>query len=106
MPQAPITKASLTEMQAIASTPLAFSASKFSTKPGTCLAEQVGVKAPGSANSATVLPAKKLSVLTGRGLAVLHFHQGGAGNFVADFDRHSESLLVEPNIGGSAAAVL
>ena len=36
-----------------------FNSSAFSTKPGRCLAEQVGVKAPGTANSATLRPAKK-----------------------------------------------
>src|SRR5215469_13318259 len=68
LPQASMTKASLTERQAMASTPLALIAWKLFTKPGTCLAEQVGVKAPGSANSATFLPEKKSSVFTGVGL--------------------------------------
>jgi len=37
-------------------------------KPGKCLAEHVGVKAPGSAKTATFLPAKKSSVFTGCGV--------------------------------------
>src|SRR5579859_2002863 len=56
-----MTKASLTDRQAISSTPLALSASKLFTKLGTCLAEQVGVKAPGSANSTAFLPANSSS---------------------------------------------
>ena len=49
-------------MQATVSTPLAFSASAFCTKPGRCLALQVGVKAPGTANRTTFLPLKISSV--------------------------------------------
>src|SRR3546814_8313334 len=64
LPQAPMTKASLTAVQAISSTPLPFSSSAFSTKPGRWRAEQVGVKAPGTENSATVRPAKKSSEAT------------------------------------------
>src|SRR5690606_23204660 len=56
--QAPKTKASLTAVATISSTPFAFSSPAFSTKPGRCLAEQVGVKAPGTENRATFLPAK------------------------------------------------
>ena len=55
---APRTNGSLTEVQTISSTPFAFSSSAFSTKPGRCFAEQVGVKAPGTANSATLRPLK------------------------------------------------
>src|SRR5208282_559903 len=62
-PQAPMTKASLTESQATVSTPLALTAAFFSMKPGRCLAEQVGVKAPGSANSTTFLPLNISSVV-------------------------------------------
>ena len=57
-----MTKASLTDRQTIASTPLALRASAASTKPGRCLAEHVGVKAPGSPNRATSLPLKMSSV--------------------------------------------
>src|SRR5947208_11622091 len=39
------------------STPAFFRSSAFVTYPGTCLAEQVGVKAPGRPKIATVLPA-------------------------------------------------
>ena len=53
-----MTKASLTAMHAIVSTPLALNAGALSLKPGRWRAEQVGVKAPGSANRATFLPLK------------------------------------------------
>ena len=57
LPQASITKASLTETQAMLSTPLLLISSAFSMKPGRCLRLQVGVKAPGTANRMTFLPA-------------------------------------------------
>jgi hypothetical protein len=44
-----MTKASLTEMQTMVSMPLALRSLDFSTKPGRCFCEQVGVKAPGTA---------------------------------------------------------
>jgi hypothetical protein len=56
--QALSTKASLTAVQAISSIPFAFSSSALSTNPGRCLAEHVGVKAPGTENSATFRPLK------------------------------------------------
>ena len=46
------------DVQTISSTPLAFSSAALSTKPGRCLAEQVGVKAPGTEKSATLRPLK------------------------------------------------
>src|SRR5690349_18105422 len=61
--QAPITNASFTDTHQISSTPLPFSASKFWMKLGTCLAEQVGVKAPGSAKTAIFLPFTRSSTL-------------------------------------------
>ena len=68
LPQAPITKASLTEMQAMVSTPFALNLSASATNPGTCFAEQVGVNAPGSAKATTFLPgAKSSSVVIGLG---------------------------------------
>lgn len=48
-----MTNASFTDTQAMVSTPLALSSSAFSMKPGRCLRLQVGVKAPGTANSTT-----------------------------------------------------
>ena len=57
-----MTKTSLTAMQAMVSTPLALRASAFCTKPGRCLALQVGVKAPGTAKRTTFLPLKISSV--------------------------------------------
>src|SRR3546814_17240000 len=50
---APITKATLTAVQTISSTPFALRSAALSTKPGRCLAEQVGVQAPGTEKSAT-----------------------------------------------------
>ena len=61
LPQAPITNASFTEMQAMVSTPFAFRAAASATNPGTCFAEQVGVNAPGSAKATTFLPGAKIS---------------------------------------------
>src|ERR1700722_19437361 len=52
-----MTNASLTETQQISSIPAATNFSAFSTKPGTCLAEQVGVNAPGNPKITTRLPA-------------------------------------------------
>src|SRR5512142_2264444 len=68
LPQAPMTNASLTEMQAMVSTPLPLILSNEPTNPGTCLAEQVGVKAPGRAKATTFLPgANNSSVVTALG---------------------------------------
>src|SRR5664279_5135408 len=55
-PQAFITKTSFTDTQAMVSMFLPFRSPACCTKPGICLAEQVGVKAPGTANRATRLP--------------------------------------------------
>src|SRR5215475_8136022 len=63
LPHAFITKTSFTAMQAMVSTPLARIWSASCTKPGRCLASQVGVKAPGTENSTTVLPLKSSSVV-------------------------------------------
>ena len=52
-PQASITNASFTDRHTTRSTPLAASAPALSTKPGRWLLLQVGVKAPGTANSTT-----------------------------------------------------
>ena len=66
-PQAFITNGSLTETQTMASMPLAASASALLTKLGRWLSEQVGVKAPGTANSATLRPPKMSEVDLGSG---------------------------------------
>src|SRR5579863_9861198 len=66
-PQAFITNTSFTDTQAMVSTPLAFSSAACALKPGRCLAEQVGVKAPGTANSATFFPANSSSLEIGFG---------------------------------------
>src|SRR5690606_24445705 len=63
-PQASITKTSLTDPRAMLSTPLARMASACWMKPGRCLAEQVGVKAPGRAKTTTFLPPNSSSVET------------------------------------------
>src|ERR1700722_11782846 len=66
-PQAFITNTSLTETQAMVSTPLAFRLAVCCLKLGRCLAEQVGVKAPGTAKIATFLPLSSWSVVSGPG---------------------------------------
>src|ERR1700761_4341802 len=74
-----MTNASLTAMQAMVSTPLAFSASAFCTKPGRCLALQVGVNAPGTAKRTTFLPLKISSVEISfgpSGVATISFMDG------------------------------
>src|ERR1700690_2238254 len=79
LPQAPMTNASLTAMQAMVSTPFALIASAFCTNPGKCLALQVGVKAPGTANSTTFLPLNISSVATSFGpsaVAIISFIDG------------------------------
>jgi hypothetical protein len=67
LPQAPITKASFTERQTTLSTPFFEKSAACSTNPGRWRAEQVGVKAPGSAKSTTFLLAKISSVVSGAG---------------------------------------
>src|SRR3954465_1056776 len=59
-----ITKASFTEMHTTRSTPLAKNAGASSLYLGTCVEEQVGVKAPGRENTTTVLPLNMSSVVT------------------------------------------
>src|SRR4030095_11724582 len=63
LPQAPMTNTSLTAMQAMVSTPLALSSAAFSTKPGRCLASQVGGNAPGTENNTTFFPLNSASVV-------------------------------------------
>ena len=63
--QASITKASLTPVTAMVSTPLALKAATLLRKLGMCRLLQVGVKAPGTANSTTFLPLKMSSVVFG-----------------------------------------
>ena len=79
-PQAFMTKASLTDTQAMASTPLALKSARWSLKPGRWRAEQVGVKAPGTANSATFLPAKISSVVIGLGPSAVPAEKVAAGS--------------------------
>ena len=45
------------------STPLALSSPDFSTNPGRCFWEQVGVKAPGTANRMAFFPAVREEIV-------------------------------------------
>src|SRR6267378_7547338 len=65
--QASITNTSLTPVTAMASMPLALILSALVRKPGRWFLWQVGVKAPGTANSTTFLPLKISSVVCGLG---------------------------------------
>src|SRR5882724_12712794 len=67
LPQASITKTSLTAVPTIRSTPFFRMSSARSTKPGRWWSEQVGVKAPGTPKSTTFLPANTSRVEMGRG---------------------------------------
>src|SRR5688572_1913581 len=80
LPQAPMTNTSLTAMQAMVSTPLALMSAAFSTKPGRCLASQVGVNAPGTENSTTRLPLNSSSVVIFCGPSLLMTCSEPAGN--------------------------
>src|SRR5674476_812657 len=62
--QVSITKGSLTDRQITLSIPFALNTLASSLKRGRWVLEQVGVKAPGSANSTTVLPLNRASLLT------------------------------------------
>src|SRR5659263_81606 len=62
--QVSITKGSLTDRQITLSIPFALNTPASSLKRGRCVLEQVGVKAPGSANSTTVLPLNNASLVT------------------------------------------
>src|SRR5512141_425385 len=63
--QASITNASLTPVTAMVLMPFALNAATLFRKLGMCRLLQVGVKAPGTANSATFLPLKMSSVVLG-----------------------------------------
>ena len=56
LPQASMTKGSLTDVQAMVSMPLFLNSSTFSMKPGRCLVLHVGVKAPGTPIRMTYKP--------------------------------------------------
>src|ERR1700675_201744 len=64
---ASITNTSLTPVTAMVSMPLPLIAAAFFTKPGRWFLWQVGVKAPGTANSTTFLPLNNSSVVFGFG---------------------------------------
>ena len=61
--QAFITCGSFTAIHAILETPFEINFSELFINPGKCLAEQVGVKAPGRANKTTVEDSKYSSML-------------------------------------------
>ena len=67
LPHASITHASFTDKQTISSTPLALILSAWAMNPGRCDFEQVGVKAPGNANTTTFLPLNSSSLLSSAG---------------------------------------
>ena len=59
-----MTNTSFTAMQATVSMPFALKSAACWTKPGRWRASQVGVKAPGTENSTTFLPANSWSVVS------------------------------------------
>src|SRR5262245_13639443 len=65
--QASITNTSFTPVTATVLIPLALIAARFFTKPGRWFLWQVGVNAPGTANSTTFLPLNNSSVVIGFG---------------------------------------
>src|SRR6202790_683595 len=65
--QASITNTSLTPVTAMVSMPLPLIAAALFTKPGRWFRWQVGVKAPGTANSTTFLPLNNSSAVFGFG---------------------------------------
>src|SRR4051794_32750033 len=106
-PQAAITNASFTAMQATVSTPLALRASAFCTKLGRCLTLQVGVNAPGTANSTTFLPLKTSSVevsLGPSGVAIISFMDGIGSPALIVMDLLAPLWLATPRLLPSPAA--
>ena len=80
LPQASMTKGSLTATQAMVSTPLALSASALPRKLGMCFSPQVGVKAPGTPNSTTVLPPRSSSLVIPAGPSAVTLVRSTAGS--------------------------
>eukprot|EP01018_Ginkgo_biloba_P018226 Gb_33383 [translate_table: standard] len=69
-------------MQAIVSTPLALSSSAFSTNPGRCFWEQVGVKAPGTASRTTFFPlVKSETVIVWSSPSLSKYERVASGSF-------------------------
>src|SRR5579862_1624599 len=77
---ASITKTSLTPVTAMVLTPLALKAAALFKKLGMCMLVQVGVNAPGTANSATFLPLKMSSVVFGLGPSAVMTRNVALGN--------------------------
>jgi len=93
-----MTKASLTDRQTMESTPLALISGACSLKPGTCLAEQVGVKAAGNGEEGDLLAGEDLvgghRARTFRGPG----DEIGGGQFISDLDGHA-SVSVWDEVG-------
>lgn len=89
---APITKGSLTEMHAMVSTPLAFSCSALLMNPGAWSLLQVGVKAPGTANSTTCTHCTNSLQ---RFIHREYIHTSG-GLFIPPAGHNGISVLVQP----------
>ena len=75
------------------SMPLALIASAFFTKPGRWFLWQVGVKAPGTANSTTFLPLKISSVVFGFGPSAVITVKVAVRHAIADLDSHDSYPL-------------
>ena len=75
-------------MQAIVSMPFFLIASAFVTNPGRCLAEHVGVNAPGTENNTTFLPLNRSSVESGSGPLRSETRELALRHLVAYFDGH------------------
>ena len=86
--QASMTNTSLTPVTAMVSMPLALMAAAFFTKPGRWFLWQVGVKAPGTANSTTFLPLNNSSVVFGFGPSAVMTRECRVGQAIANLDRH------------------
>ena len=88
-----MTNTSLTPVTATVSTPLALMAATLLRKLGMCRLMQVGVKAPGTANSATFLPLNTSSVVFGLRAFGGHHAECCVGQFFADLDGHGRGPL-------------
>ena len=75
-----MTNTSLTPVTAIVCTPFALMAAALFRKLGMCRLLQVGVKAPGTANSATFRPLKTSSVVFQTGPSVVMTRNFTSGN--------------------------
>ena len=83
-----MTKTSLTDMQAMVSTPLALISAACFTYPGRWLFEHVGVNAPGTEKNTTFLPPKRSWVDDGTGAVLSHDPELARGQAIANLDCH------------------